>query len=113
MNFVVEVVGLQGLLSLPRLISEERGPKFVGVALLEARVIGPKCLKSFRSFCGQIMRPRSSKIWPGLLLCFLYFAFGSRMRGEGFSFYILGVWGLTRVRVTLLLVSATVRARPS
>ena len=32
----------------------------------------------------------------------------SRMRNEGFSFYILGVWGWTRVRVTLLLVSATV-----
>ena len=36
-----------------------------------------------------------------------------RMRSEGFSFYIWGVWGLTRVRVTRLLVSATVRARPS
>ena len=37
------------------------------------------------------------------------------MRSEGFSFYILGVWGLTRVRVTLLLVSATVcnRLQPS
>ena len=37
----------------------------------------------------------------------------SRMRSQGFLFYILGVWGLRRVRVTLLLVSATVRASPS
>ena len=40
----------------------------------------------------------------------------SRMRSEGFSFYIWGsgggVWGLTRVRVTLLLASATVCNRP-
>ena len=34
--------------------------------------------------------------------------FFSRMRSEGFSFYI---WGLARVRVTLLLPSATVRNR--
>ena len=34
------------------------------------------------------------------------------MRSEGFSFYILRVWGWTRVRVTLILVSATVRNRP-
>ena len=34
------------------------------------------------------------------------------MRSEGFSFYILGVWGLTRVRVTLLLASATLCNRP-
>ena len=34
-----------------------------------------------------------------------------QMRSEGFSFYILGVWGWKRVPVTLLLVSATVRNR--
>ena len=34
------------------------------------------------------------------------------MRSEGFSFYILGVQGLTRVRMTLRLVSATLRNRP-
>ena len=33
------------------------------------------------------------------------------MRSEGFSFYILGVWGWTRVRVSLLLASAIVRNR--
>ena len=40
-----------------------------------------------------------------------YSNFFSRMRSEGFSFYIWGVWGWRRVRVTLLLVSATVRNR--
>ena len=38
----------------------------------------------------------------------IVFTFFSRMRSEGFSFY---TWGLTRVRVTLLLASATVRNR--
>ena len=39
----------------------------------------------------------------------------SRMRSEGFKFYSLGVWGLTHVRVTLLLVSAILcnRLQPS
>ena len=34
------------------------------------------------------------------------------MRSEGFSFYIFGVGGWTRVRMTLLLVPATVRNHP-
>ena len=39
----------------------------------------------------------------------LYMYVFSRMRSKGFSFYILGVWGWTRVRVTLLF---GVRNRP-
>ena len=38
-------------------------------------------------------------------------SFFSRMRSEGFSFYILGVLGWRRVCLTLLLVPATVRNR--
>ena len=41
----------------------------------------------------------------------LSFAFFSRMRSEGFSFYTLGVWGLRCVRWTPLFVSAMFRYR--